>query len=109
MSDVLGAFEQAVLLTVLRLGGDAYGRGILNDLQKRLDRDVAAGAIYATLDRLETKGLATSKVAPGTPQRGGRVRRYYALTAAGVHALKESRIAMDQIWRGVVWPLKGRA
>jgi PadR family transcriptional regulator PadR len=109
MSDVLGAFEQAVLLTVLRLGGDAYGRGILNDLQKHLDRDVAAGAIYATLDRLERKGLATSKVAPGTPQRGGRVRRYYAVTAAGVHALNESRMTMDQIWRGFVWPLKGRA
>jgi PadR family transcriptional regulator, regulatory protein PadR len=109
MSDVLGAFEQAVLLTVIRLGAGAYGRGILNDLQERLDRDVAAGAIYATLDRLETKGLATSKVAPGTPQRGGRVRRYYAVTAAGVHALNESRIAMDKMWRGLALPLKGRA
>jgi DNA-binding PadR family transcriptional regulator len=109
MSDVLGTFEQAVLLTVLRLGAQAYGRGILNDVQTRLAREVAAGAIYATLDRLEAKGLATSKLAPGTPQRGGRVRRYYTLTAAGVRALNESRMATDNIWRGLAWPLKGRS
>src|ERR1043166_6585061 len=105
MSDILGAFEQAVLLTVVRLGAAAYGRGILNDLQERLDRDVAAGAIYATLDRLEAKGLTSSKIAPGTPQRGGRVRRYYTVTAAGVRALNESKTAMDRIWRGLPWPL----
>jgi DNA-binding PadR family transcriptional regulator len=109
MADVLGAFEQAVLLTMLRLGTEAYGRGILHDVQTRLARDVAAGAIYATLDRLETKGLATSKIAPGTPQRGGRVRRYYTVTAAGLRALNDSRMTMDRVWRGLVWPLKGRA
>jgi PadR family transcriptional regulator PadR len=108
MSDVLGTFEQAVLLTVLRLGATAYGRAILNDVQERLERDVAAGAIYATLDRLEAKGLVTSKVAPGTPQRGGRVRRYYTVAATGVRALNDSKVATDNIWRGLPWPLKGR-
>ena len=108
MSDVLGTFEQAVLLAILRLGTGAYGRGILNDAQARLEREVAAGAIYATLDRLEAKGLATSKLAPGTPPRGGRARRYYTVTAAGVRALHASKTASDNIWRGLAWPLKGR-
>ncbi len=109
MADVLGTFEQAVLLAVWRLGTEGYGRRILNDVQERLERDVAAGAVYATLDRLESKGLVTSKLAPGTPQRGGRARRYYALTAAGVRALNASKTASENIWRGLAWPLKGRA
>jgi len=109
MADSLGAFEQAVLLAMLRLGAQAYGRAILNDVQTRLERAVAAGAVYATLDRLEGKGLASSKLAPGTPQRGGRARRYYTVTGAGVRALNDSRYAMENLWRGVSLPLKGRA
>jgi PadR family transcriptional regulator PadR len=108
MADVLGAFEQAVLLAILRLGPHAYGRGILKEIQDRLEREVAAGAVYATLDRLETKGLVGSKTAPGTAERGGRARRYYNVTAAGVRALNASRTALDNIWRGMSWPLKSR-
>jgi len=109
MSDVLGLFEQTILLAMLRLGAGAYGRAILNDTKARLKRNVAAGAVYATLDRLEAKGLAASRLAPGTPQRGGRARRYYTLTAVGVRALHDSRITTDNIWRGLTLPLKGRA
>jgi DNA-binding PadR family transcriptional regulator len=109
MSDVLGTFEQAVLAAVVRLGAHAYGRGILHDIQERLEREVSAGAVYATLDRLETKGYLNSKVAGGTPERGGRARRYYAVTASGVRALNDSRGALDNIWRGLAWPVKGRA
>ena len=76
MADVIGHFEQAVLLALIRLGQDAYGRAILNEIQERLNRDVSAGAVYATLERLETKGLASSTLAPGTALRGGRARRY---------------------------------
>jgi len=109
MSDVLGLFEQTILLAILRLGAGAYGRGILNDTKARLERDVAAGAVYATLDRLEAKGLASSRLAPGTPQRGGRARRYYTLTPVGVRALQDSKMTTDNIWRGLTLPLKGRA
>jgi DNA-binding PadR family transcriptional regulator len=109
MSDVLGTFEQAVLAAIVRLGAQAYGRGILHDIQERLERDVAAGAVYSTLDRLETKGLLSSKLAPGTPERGGRARRYYNVTASGVRALNDSRSALDNVWRGLAWPVKGRA
>ncbi len=106
MAELLGAFEQAVLLTVVKLADDAYGRGILRDVQVRLNREVAAGAIYATLDRLEQKGLISSRLDEGTPVRGGRARRYYRLTAAGVNAMNESKAALDQMWRGTKWPLE---
>jgi PadR family transcriptional regulator, regulatory protein PadR len=109
MSDVIGQFEQAVLLALIRLGKDAYGRAILHEIQVRLDRDVSAGAVYATLERLETKGLASSKLAPGTAIRGGRARRYFVPTGAGVRALNEAKSATDSLWQGLAWPLKARA
>ena len=77
MADTLGAFEQAVLLAILRRGDNAYGRAVLNEVQTRLDRSVAAGAVHATLERLERKGLIGSRLGTGTPVRGGRARRFY--------------------------------
>ena len=71
MAEHIGHFEQAVLVALVRLGRDAYGRAILNEVQERMERSVSAGAVYATLERLESKGLATSTLAPGTAIRGG--------------------------------------
>jgi DNA-binding PadR family transcriptional regulator len=107
MSETLGTFEQAVLLAIVRLREDAYGRGILREVQERLERDVAAGAIHATLERLEAKGLIRSRLGPGTPIRDGRARRFYRLEAAGVEALNNARAAVNNIWQGIRWPLKG--
>ena len=106
--DTIGQFEQAVLVALIRLGKDAYGRAILNEVQTRLDRDVSAGAVYATLERLEAKALVSSTLAPGTAIRGGRARRYFAPTGAGVRALNNAKSATDRMWRGLVWPLKMR-
>jgi PadR family transcriptional regulator PadR len=108
MADVVGQFEQAVLLALIRLGKEAYGRAILNEVQVRLKRNVSAGAVYATLERLETKGLATSTLAPGTAIRGGRARRYFVPTATGVRALNEAKSTTENLWRGLSWPLKVR-
>jgi PadR family transcriptional regulator PadR len=108
MADILGVFEQAVLVAVHHLRGEGYGRTILKDVQVRLERDVAASAVYATLDRLESKGLARSREGEATPQRGGRPRRHFSVTAAGVRALNDSRAAAENIWRGLSFPLKGR-
>ena len=108
MADVLGPFEQAVLATLLHLGKDAYGRAILREVQSRLERDVSAGAVYATLDRLERKSLVSSRFGAGTPIRDGRARRYYAVEAAGVRALNDAHRAHVNIWRGLSWPLKAR-
>src|SRR5438093_13718076 len=109
MTDLIGPFEQAVLVALIRLGRDAYGRAILNEIQVCLKRDVSAGAVYATLERLEAKGLASSKLAPGTAIRGGRARRYFRPTGAGVRALNEAKSAADSLWQGLVWPLKVHA
>ena len=109
MADVLGAFEQAVLLGVVRLADQAYGRAILNEVQERLGREIAAGAVHATLERLEKKKLVSSRLGAGTPVRAGRARRYYRLQPAGVRALNDARAAVDTMWRGLTWPLKGRA
>jgi PadR family transcriptional regulator, regulatory protein PadR len=108
MADVLGSFEQAILLAVVRLGKDAYGRAILREAQTRLGRELAAGAVYATLDRLEQKGLIGSRLEAGAEVRAGRPRRYYAIERAGVRALNDARAAVDSLWDGFQWPLKGR-
>jgi len=107
MADTLGTFEQAVLLAILRLKEDAYGRGILKEVQERLKREVAAGAIHATLERLEGRGLIRSRLGLGTPIRDGRARRFYRLEHAGVQALNDARAATNNIWRGFPFPLKG--
>ena len=109
VAELLGAFEQAVLLAVWSLAEEAYGRAILRGVQSALDREIAAGAVYATLDRLEQKNLIGSHIEDGTAVRAGRVRRYYRLTAAGVKALNESKAAMEQMWRGAKWPLESQA
>ena len=107
MADVLGAFEQAVLLALIRLRDDAYGRAILKEVQARLERDVAAGAVHATLERLERKGLIASRLGSGTPARSGRARRFYRLLPVGLRALNNARAAVDNLWQGLKWPLKG--
>ena len=108
MADILGAFEQAVLLAVLRLGDGAYGRAILRDVQARLEREVVAGAVHATLERLERKGFLSSSLGSGTPMRDGRARRFYRMEPPGVRALNESRSALDRVWQGAGRLLKAR-
>ncbi len=107
MADNLGAFEQAVLLAIVRLRDDAYGRAILKEVQARLERDVAAGAVHATLERLERKCLLASRLGAGTAVRGGRARRFYRIQPKGLRALNDSRAAVDNLWNGLKWPLKG--
>lgn len=109
MAEILGTFEQAVLLAILRLGDKAYGRAILREIEARLEREVAAGAVHATLERLEKKGLVSSRLGSGTPIRAGRPRRYYQLESAGTSALNHARAAVEDLWRGLRWPLKGHA
>src|SRR5947207_2211398 len=106
MADSLGAFEQAVLLSIVRLGDEAYGRAILKEVQERLEREVAAGAVHATLERLQTKGLIASRLGAGTAIRGGRARRFYRLQPPGLRALNDARAAIDSLWHGFTWPLK---
>jgi PadR family transcriptional regulator PadR len=109
MADILGSFEQAVLLAIIRLDDGAYGRAILNEVAARLERDVAAGAVQATLERLERKSLVRSTLGSGTPIRDGRARRFYFVLAEGLRQLNEARTTHDTIWRGFARPLKARS
>jgi DNA-binding PadR family transcriptional regulator len=97
----LGEFEQLVLLAVLRLGSNAYGVPIRREIESRTGRDVARGAVYMTLDRLEDKGYLKSWHSQPTAERGGRSRRHYELTKTGAAALAESRRALLRMWSGL--------
>lgn len=97
----LGEFEQMVLLALLKLGDQAYGASIRQLLDQQVGRDVALGALYSTLERLEKKAMVTSRMGEATPQRGGRPKRYFDVTAKGVQALKEVRQAMNTLWQDV--------
>jgi DNA-binding PadR family transcriptional regulator len=108
MNELLGSFEQIVLLAVLGLEDEAYGRAILRAVQSASGegRSISAGAIYATLDRVEAKGLLSSRIEKGTPIRGGRARRFYRLTPLGASALNEARRTLERMWKGKRWPLE---
>ena len=97
----LGEFEQLVLLAVLRLEDRGYGMSVRREIERQTGRDVTIGAIYATLERLEKKGLLTSREGEATPVRGGRARRHFALEPAGRRALLQSRHMLDSMWEGV--------
>src|SRR4029450_1817180 len=109
LAGVLGSFEQAVLLAIVRLDDGAYGRAILNEVAARLERDRAAGGVQARLERLERKSLVRSTLGSGTPIRDGRARRFYTVSAAGLRQLNDARKTHHTIWRGFDRPLKWRA
>jgi DNA-binding PadR family transcriptional regulator len=101
MAVYLGEFEQQLLLVILRLGASAYGVEIARELETRAGRRVSRGALYATLDRLEDKGLVRWKVAQGPAIRDGLPRRAYTVTAAGLATLRSSRDTLRRLWRGL--------
>jgi PadR family transcriptional regulator PadR len=107
--DYLGAFEQLVLFALIRLGNDAYGMKIRREIVSRTDRDVAIGAVYATLDRLEEKGLVSSNDgSEGTGDRDGNGRRFFRIEAPGIAAVNESWKAIKAMTSGLK-PLRGDA
>ena len=103
----LGEFEHLVLLAVLRLDADAYGMRVRREIAERTGRDVTIGAVYATLDRLEAKGLLAGAFSDPTPERGGRAKKSFKLTAAGVEAVNRSRQEMESMLDGLNFPLPG--
>jgi PadR family transcriptional regulator PadR len=98
---MLGEFEQVVLLAVIRAGDDAYGVTIRGAIVRESRRDVSLAAVYKTLNRLEDKGLVLARVGEPTPERGGRRKRYYALTAAGRRSLRQSVQVLQRMARGL--------
>lgn len=100
-------FEQQVLLAVWRLEDDAYGATVRDELARATGRDLAQGAVYVTLVRLEKKGLLRSRMADPTPVRGGKAKRYFEILPAGIQGVRAAREAMDRLWDGLPETVEG--
>ena len=100
-------FEQQVLLAVWRLGEQAYGASVRDELEARTGRDIAQGAVYVTLIRLEKKTLLTSRLSDPTPVRGGKAKRFFSITPDGIEGVKAARAAMDRLWDGLPETARG--
>jgi len=101
---VLGEFEQVVLLAILRLGDHAYGVAIRDEIREHTDREPSPGALYTTLDRLEEKGLVASRSGEPTPERGGRAKRFFHVTATGVKAVARAQRSFQRLLKGLKLP-----
>jgi DNA-binding PadR family transcriptional regulator len=101
MTVSLGMLELTTLLSVARLGDEAYGLAVRQDLSERAGRDYSVGAIYTTLQRLEDKGLLASRASEPLPVRGGRSRRHFRLTGAGARAIRDAERHAQSMWAGV--------
>ena len=97
----LGEFEQLVLLAILQCGEEAYTVPIRAVLTNRSRRRVARGALYTSLERLENKGLVRSALGESLAIRGGRPRRYFAVTPAGLEALRSARATLANLSSGL--------
>jgi PadR family transcriptional regulator PadR len=96
----LGELEHMVLLAVLRRGEEAYGRGIREELEARVGRSISRSAAYITLERLVEKGYLKSRMGEPTAKRGGKAKRFYAVTPDGLEALKVAGRALQDLWAG---------
>lgn len=102
--DLLGTFEEFVLMAVLGLGGkNAYGVKIRQVVEEATEKSVSIGALYTTLDRLEKKGYVNSWKGEATPERGGRAKRYFEVTGAGEQALRDTAAARRKLTGELSW------
>jgi PadR family transcriptional regulator PadR len=99
--EFLGEFEHLVLLALMRLGDEAYGVTVRQEIESRTGREVSVGAIYATLDRLESKGLVSSWAGEPTAERGGRAKRHFEVTARGRSAVNRAQAALQRMTDGL--------
>ena len=97
--EYLGNFELMLLLALLRLGDGAYGVTIAQELEKHTNREVVIASVYATLERLQERGLVRSRLGESTPERGGRAKRYFHITADGIREVRDARRALTNMWK----------
>ena len=99
--DYLGEFEHIIVLALLRLEDRAYGVTVRQEIELRTNREVSIGAVYATLDRLERKGYVKSHYGEPTPERGGRSKRFFRVTARGIAAVNRTQRALQKMAEGL--------
>jgi PadR family transcriptional regulator len=100
---MLGEFEYALITAAAALGEDAYGAAIREEIETSTQRKCSIGALYTTIDRLETKGLLKTWMGDATPQRGGRAKRMVRVTPKGVRAAKDFYEAVMRVSHGASW------
>jgi PadR family transcriptional regulator, regulatory protein PadR len=100
---MLGEFEYLLITAAAGLGEDAYGAAIREEIEARTGRKCSIGALYTTIERLETKGFLKTWIGEATPQRGGRAKRMVRVTPKGAHAAKDFYDAVTSMSRGVSW------
>ena len=99
--EALGNFELMVLLAILRVSEDAYGVPIARALEESSGKAILLGSVYAALDRLETKGLVSSRIGDPTAERGGRAKKYFKVTAKGLREVRGAHRTLMNLWRGL--------
>lgn len=97
----LTAIELATLVSVYRLGGEGYGVTIRGEIEERTGRSPSIAAVYAALERLESRGSVEVSLSEPLPERGGRARRHYRVSREGVRTLREEKRAATRLWEGV--------
>ncbi len=100
---MIGEFEYLVLTAAIHLDEDAYGAAIRREIEAATERRCSIGALYTTLDRLETKGFVKTWMGDSTPQRGGRAKRMVRVTAKGIRAASAFYLAIMRVSRNVSW------
>jgi DNA-binding MarR family transcriptional regulator len=99
--EYLGEFELTVILALLRVGGDAYGVPIAREIEDICGREAGIASVYAALERLERKGFVNSRKGEPTPERGGRAKRYFHVTALGLRQVRKTQKTLIRLWRGL--------
>jgi len=97
----LSNFELMVMLAIIRIGDDAYGVSISNEIEETTGSEVLLGSVYDALTRLEEKGLIASALGKATPERGGRAKRHFRTTAKGLRLVRDTQQSLVKLWRGL--------
>jgi DNA-binding PadR family transcriptional regulator len=105
----LGYFELMILLAIMRIGDEAYGVSISDEIEETTGRTVVLGSIYAALERLEGRGFVTSRLGEPKAERGGRAPRHFRITASGLRQVRAAQKALTTLWRGLPELEGGRA
>ena len=97
----LSNFELMVMLAIIRIGDDAYGVSISNEIEETTGSGVLLGSVYDALTRLEEKGLVSSVLGEATPERGGRAKRHFRATSNGLRLVRETQRSLVKLWKGL--------
>jgi len=100
-SPILSNFELMVMLAIIRIGDEAYGVSVSNEIEETTGTEVLLGSVYDALTRLEAKGLIVSTLGEATPERGGRAKRHFRATSRGIRLVRDTQRSLVKLWKGV--------